>query len=136
MASEIPSSNVVTQVTRKGLDMSSPFFLSNSENPEAIMTSHVLTSMSYDLWSKSMMNALRAKNKEGFVNGMLKKPISGSPEAGFWKVYNSMVIQWILNTVDEAIKSSISYGESVTAKVVWDGLRERFCFGNGSKVHE
>lgn len=67
---------------------------------------------------------------------MLKEPVSGSPETGFWKVCNSMVIQWILNTVDKSIESSISYGESVTAKVIWDGLREHFCVGNGSKVHE
>lgn len=69
MASEISSSNVVTQVTRKGLDMSSPFFLSNSENLETIMTSHVLTPMNYDLWSKSMMNALRAKNSRALLTG-------------------------------------------------------------------
>lgn len=116
--------------------MSSPSFLSNSENPGTIMTSHVLTLMNYDMWSKSMMNALRAKNKEGFVNGVLREPVSSGPEAGFWKVCNFMMIQWILNTVDKSIESSISYGESVTTKVVWDGLREYFCVRNGSKVHE
>lgn len=52
--------------------MSSPFFLSNLENLGAIMTSHVLTGMNYDLWSKLMMNALQAKNNEGFVNGVLE----------------------------------------------------------------
>ena len=65
------------------------------------------------MWEKSTLNALRAKNNEGFVNGMLKTPAVGTPKATYWEACNLMIIQWLVNSIDKSIQPSVSCGVSV-----------------------
>lgn len=81
-----------------------------------------------------MLNALREENKEGFVDGMLKMPTFGTPEATYWKVCNSMIIQWLVNPINKSIKPNVSYG--VSTKTVWHDLKDHFLVGNGLRVHQ
>ncbi|KAJ4760696.1 Retroelement pol polyprotein-like [Rhynchospora pubera] len=119
--------------TKKVIDSTSPFYLSSSENPGTMISSCVLKGDNYDLWEKAMKNALRAKNKLGFVNGSIIKPAAG-PEANLWESCNSMLVSWLFNSIDSTLQPSIAYME--TAKELWDDLRERFSIGNGPRIHQ
>ncbi|XP_040994291.1 uncharacterized protein LOC121240832 [Juglans microcarpa x Juglans regia] len=55
---------------------SSPYHLESGVPPSAILVFNVLTGENYHTWSKSMMMALKAKNKIGFVNGSIVRPAS------------------------------------------------------------
>lgn len=68
-----------------------------------------------------MIIVLRAKNKSGFVNGSIKRPIDVK-ELQQWQRCSDLVSSWILNLADSEIWASIFYAE--TAK------EYGFCNGN------
>ena len=51
----------------------SPYYLNNGDHPR-IRIPDPLTSDNYQSWKRSMMTALFAKNKLGFVNGIILQP--------------------------------------------------------------
>ena len=55
---------------------SSPYFLSNSDNPGASLVVQHLTEENYSTWSRAVLIALDAKSKIGFVDESLLKPQS------------------------------------------------------------
>ncbi|KAJ4755428.1 Retroelement pol polyprotein-like [Rhynchospora pubera] len=81
-----------------------------------------------------MRNALRAKNKLGFIDGTLSEPESTNPEACMWESCNSMLVSWLFNSIDPALQPSIAYMETV--KELWDDLRERFSVKNAPRIHQ
>lgn len=95
----------------------SPFFFILLIIQKQCWLSASQTSQIYDLWEKTMRNALRAKNKLGFVYGMLAKQATGTQEAYLWESGNSMLVSWIFNSI-KSMQSSITYID--TAKEVWD----------------
>ncbi|KAK4427084.1 hypothetical protein Salat_1477300 [Sesamum alatum] len=119
---------------KKTLQISLPYFLHPSDRPGAIITTCMLNGDNYDMWEKAMTNALRAKNKLGFIDGSLKKPDLDTLEASLWIACNSMLISWIFNSIENSIQPSITYEETV--KAVWDDLRECFSIGNAPRIHE
>jgi gag-polypeptide of LTR copia-type/Retrotransposon gag protein len=120
------------KATSKIIDGSSPFFLYPSDNPGAMISSCVLKGENYDLWQKAMRNALRAKNKLGFIDGKLNQ--ADAPEDSTWGACNSMLVSWLFNSIDPALQPSIAYAETV--KELWDDLKERFAIGNATRVHQ
>ena len=60
---------------RQSDDSSSPFFLHSGDNPGNLLVSQpLLGAENFNTWSRSMIVALRAKNKLGFVTGSLQEP--------------------------------------------------------------
>ena len=53
---------------------SSPYFLSNSDNPGVSLVVQHLTEENYSTWSRVVLIALDAKSKIGFIDGSLLKP--------------------------------------------------------------
>ena len=53
---------------------SSPYFLSNSDNPSVSLVIHHLTEENYNTWSRAVLIGLDAKSKIGFIDGSLLKP--------------------------------------------------------------
>ncbi|KAJ1688075.1 hypothetical protein LUZ63_019465 [Rhynchospora breviuscula] len=122
-------------ISSKVIDGSSPFFLYPSDNPGTMISSCVLKGENYDLWQKAMRNALRAKNKLGFIDGSVMQPAdAGAPEASLWGPCNSMLVSWLFNSIDPALQPSIAYAETV--KELWDNLKERFAIGNSTRIHQ
>ncbi|KAJ1703741.1 hypothetical protein LUZ63_003520 [Rhynchospora breviuscula] len=122
-------------ISSKVIDGSSPFFLYPSDNPGTMISSCVLKGENYDLWQKAMRNALRAKNKLGFIDGSVMQPAdAGAPEASLWGPCNSMLVSWLFNSIDPALQPSIAYAETV--KELWDDLKERFAIGNSTRIHQ
>lgn len=81
----------------------------------------------YEEWARSMRNALRAKKKLGFVDGTLKKPDDASAEIEDWWMVNSMLVVWVLNTIEPTLRSTATYTDDV--KDLWEDLRQRFSIG-------
>lgn len=72
-------------------DPSNPFFLHHSDNPGLALVSQPLTGENYNTWSRSMVMALTAKNKVGFIDGTIQKPVDVSdPNFLSWKRCNTI----------------------------------------------
>lgn len=89
-----------------------PMHLQNSDHPGMILVSHPLTGTNYLSWKKSMMIALGAKSKLGFVDGKIIQPEEDSPKYGTWKRTDCMIISWILNTLSKEIVDAFIYADN------------------------
>jgi transposase InsO family protein len=111
------------------------FFLHHGDSPGIILVSQPLSGDNYHTWSRSMIMALTAKNKVGFINGTISAPDDQSlPSFNLWTRCNTMVISWLLNSVSKEIASSVIYAN--TAQEMWEDLKERFAQGNGPRIFE
>ncbi|KAL9224911.1 hypothetical protein vseg_000892 [Gypsophila vaccaria] len=109
------------------------YAISNSDGVSARITHVMLKGSNYAEWSKGFRNGLGAKRKLGFVDGSLKRPAAGSEDLDDWITANCTVIAWIFNTIDPAIRSSISYRD--TSVELWDDIRNRFSRGNDIQIY-
>ena len=117
-------------------DHSSPYFLHNGDHPSLSLVSLSLAGFgsNYHSWRRSMVTALNAKNKLGFVDGTISRPAATDLLAGPWSRCNSMVVSWLSNSVCREIAESILYHE--TAIEIWNDLYERFHQGSGPRIFE
>ncbi|ESQ37319.1 hypothetical protein EUTSA_v10003063mg [Eutrema salsugineum] len=93
----------------------------------------MLTENNYERWSKLMRNSLKAKNKLGFIDGVITEP-EGVKELKKWGIVNSMLVAWILNTIEPELRGSVSCAE--TAHQLWTDIRERFSVDNEPRIYE
>lgn len=109
--------------------------LETSDNPGTVLVTELLTIENYATWSQSMLRALRAKNKLGFINGTLSKPNDvDDPLFDFWARCNDMIISWIQNSISNQLCSSVVFVDN--AKEIWDELKECFTQQNGPRIYE
>ena len=110
----------------------SVYTLHSNDNPGNIITQVQLKGENYDEWQRAVWTALRAKKKFGFVDGTVKQPTEDSPEIEDWWTVNSMLVSWVLNTIEPTLRSTISHVENV--RDLWDDIKQRFSIGNGPRV--
>uniref|UniRef100_A0A2N9FPS4 Retrotransposon Copia-like N-terminal domain-containing protein n=1 Tax=Fagus sylvatica TaxID=28930 RepID=A0A2N9FPS4_FAGSY len=84
-------------------------FLHHGDSPGTILVSQPLSGENYNTWSRSMIMALTAKNKIGFINGTITAPN------------------------DETLPSFNLWTRS---QEMWEELNERFAQGNAPRVFE
>lgn len=82
------------QGRNKGQSFDDPLKIQTSDNPAMALVTALLTEMNYLTWSRSVRQALAAKNKLGFISGTMPEP-SGEPEKSAWRRANEMVSSWI-----------------------------------------
>lgn len=103
-------------------DVSSPYFLHNSENPGSVLvTSPLSGANNYHSWSRAMLIALDAKNKTAFVDGSLPRPPTDDLLFNSWKRCNSMVKSWLLNYISKEFSTSLLCFQD--ASEIWTDLR-------------
>ncbi|KAL5779791.1 hypothetical protein ACOSQ2_010528 [Xanthoceras sorbifolium] len=75
-------------------DPSNPFFVHHSDHSGLVLIPTKLNGTNYQSWSKSMIHALTAKNKIGFINGSVKPPSETEQLTKFalWNQCNSMIL--------------------------------------------
>ncbi|XP_073025091.1 uncharacterized protein [Primulina eburnea] len=116
-------------------DPMSLYFLHHSDNPGLTLVSQSLTGDNYASWSRAMRIALSVKNKLGFVDGTIVKPLEADTHLlGFWARNNNIMISWILNSVSKDISASILFSESAAA--IWDDLKERFQQSDSPRIFQ
>ncbi|KAL8499117.1 hypothetical protein ACS0TY_022187 [Phlomoides rotata] len=65
--------------------ISPAFMVHGSEHPGMILVSHPLNGLNFVSWHKSMLIALGAKSKLGFIDGSLVPPARNTPDYILWK---------------------------------------------------
>jgi len=115
-------------------DPQSPYYLNSSDYPGYIIGAVLLNGDDYGNWSHLVINALRSKNKLGFVNGTITKPAITSPEVHAWEKCDSMVTAWLYNVIDNNLHGSVAYAS--TARAMWVDLEERYSQGNSIRIHQ
>ncbi|XP_010482700.1 PREDICTED: uncharacterized protein LOC104761325 [Camelina sativa] len=106
----------------------SPYQLSSSDNPGALISFVILQEDNYAEWATELQNSLQAKHKLGFIDGSTPKPTS-EPDLSMWRAANSMIVGWIRTSIDPKLCSTVSF--IAEASILWESLRSRFSVGNG-----
>lgn len=83
-------------------------------------------------WKRSMSIALSARNKLGFVDGSLLKPVETCPTFKSWSRCNDMVISWILGALSKSIGRCVIYCN--ISHQMWTKLEERYGLSNGTQM--
>ncbi|KAF1864908.1 hypothetical protein Lal_00031873 [Lupinus albus] len=78
--------------------------------------------------------ALGSKNKLGFVDGTIPKPLLLDPVYAIWNICNNLVVSWITQSIEPSIVQSVLWMES--AQEIWDDLHERYHQGDMFKISE
>ncbi|XP_068491910.1 uncharacterized protein [Phaseolus vulgaris] len=101
-----------------------PYDLNASDNPGNIITQVQLRGENYDEWARAVKISLRARRKWGFIDGTHIQPEDEAPDLEDWWTVQSMIISWILNTIEPSLRSTVAYAE--TAHNFWEDIKERF----------
>ncbi|GJR57150.1 retrovirus-related pol polyprotein from transposon RE1 [Tanacetum coccineum] len=112
-----------------------PLFLHQQDHPGLVLISKKLTgSDNYGSWKRSMMITLNAKNKMKIINGEFAEPEVNSRNRALWERTNDMIISWILNTISEQIRNSLSFVNS--ASDLWNELQEHYSQLDGHRIYQ
>ena len=120
------------------IDAQSRYFLHPSDSPGAIITSIKFDGRNYELWESAVRTSLRSKNKLGFIDGTISKPVKEEgksvAEINTWEMVNSMVQSWIINVIEPKLHKSVTYVDS--AQKLWDNIKKRYAIANIPKIHK
>lgn len=114
------------------IDINHAFYLHSSDSPGMGLVGSTFDGRGYQGWKRSVLIALSAKNKLGFITGTHPSPAPTSPDLQLWSRCNDMVTSWLLNSLSKEIADSVIY--SRTAKELWMSLEHRFGQSNGAKL--
>ncbi|XP_074364949.1 uncharacterized protein LOC141705998 [Apium graveolens] len=99
------------------------------------ITSIRLNGDNFVRWSQSVRMYIRGRGKIGYLTGETKKPASTDLTYSTWDAENSMVMTWLVNSMDEDISSN--YMCYSTAKDLWDNVTEMYSdLKNQSQIYE
>ncbi|TXG57096.1 hypothetical protein EZV62_018409 [Acer yangbiense] len=86
-------------------------------------------------WSLSVHMYIHGHGKINYLIGAKKEPKSIDAQHATWDAKNSMVMAWLVNSMEEDISSN--YLDNSTAKEIWDSLTEMYSdLGNQSQIYE
>ncbi|KAE9593077.1 putative gag-polypeptide of LTR copia-type [Lupinus albus] len=126
--------NRMMNVVNPTQDPSSPYYMPPSENPGAILVSNILNGDNYHSWSRAMAMSLKSKNKLFFIDGSLPKPLVDDPMFTLWDKCNTLVVSWLIQSMDASIAQSVMWME--TTMEIWQDLRERYYQGDIFRISE
>lgn len=93
-----------------------------------------LNNLNYHFWSRSIMVALRSKNKLGFLDGTLTHPNYTNYLSLGWDRCNTMVMSWITNSIKSYIDQSVLWMD--TTHDIWTKLRTRYHQGDVFRISD
>ena len=78
---------------------------------------------------------MRGRGKMGYLTGEKKTPKEDDPTYAAWDAENSMVMTWLVNSMEEDISSN--YMCYPTAKELWDNVNQMYSdLENQSQIFE
>ena len=113
---------------------SSPYELNSNDNMGNLITQVKLQGNNYEECAHAMKISLHACRKWGFIKGTIGAPNEGSPKMEDWWTVKSMLVSWILNTIEPNLRSTMSYVEN--AKELWTDIKERLFIVNGPRIQQ
>ncbi|XP_048501514.1 uncharacterized protein LOC125497856 [Beta vulgaris subsp. vulgaris] len=114
-------------------DPNNVYYLSSSDLNTTKLVPIVFSGSGFADWKRSMVIALSARNKLGFVDGSISKPSGNANLLKIWTRCNDLVISWFLASLDQVIARSILYFK--TAREIWLNLEERFGNFSGTELY-
>ncbi|KAG7578260.1 Retrotransposon Copia-like N-terminal [Arabidopsis thaliana x Arabidopsis arenosa] len=113
---------------------SNPLYLHAADNSGVnLVLDKLIGESNYHTWRRSIIKALNAKNKLGFIYGTVVKPPESHNDYGSWTRCNDMVCTWITNSVSKDLGSGTVYFDD--AHLLWLNLEGRFRQSNLSKIY-
>jgi len=88
------------------------------------ITGHKLNGQNYTQWARSVHLFLQGKGKEEYITDEATKPHEGDAKLKTWKLENSLVMSWLLNTMTNEIGGYFMYFS--TTKEKWDATQETY----------
>lgn len=125
---EVPAQETSTKNTESKLA------LHNSDHPGMQLVSTPLIDSNYLTWSRSMVIALKAKDKLAFINGKCEMPDSRSEDYDKWQRVDNMVTSWLLNSISKDIVDAFLY--VCSARELWEEIKGRFGESNGPLLYQ
>ncbi|GAA0162802.1 hypothetical protein LIER_18819 [Lithospermum erythrorhizon] len=108
--------------------------LHSSDHSSLIMLTDVLNETNYTSWSRSMMVALEARDKLGFLNGEIEAAKPSDATYKQWRKVNSTLTSWIMNALSKEISRGFMFSSNV--KFLWEEIRDRFGRYNRPMLYE
>ncbi|KAF9687524.1 hypothetical protein SADUNF_Sadunf02G0102500 [Salix dunnii] len=116
-------------------DPNNPYRIENSDHTSLVLVTELLATRNYIIWSRAMHQALRVKNKLGFIFGNIFRPKNEEDSLfEMWERFNVMVVSWIQNVVSIDIKHTLAFVDD--AQVVWTKLKDHFTQQNGPHIFQ
>jgi hypothetical protein len=111
-------------------------FIHSLDHSGLLLVTKRLNGDNYPIWKRSMIIALTAKNKIGFVNGSIETPSQATKPADFalWERCDKMVLSWLLNAVEPDLAKGAVYAD--TARDIWKDFEDRFSQGNAPRIYQ
>ncbi|XP_022934547.1 uncharacterized protein LOC111441691 [Cucurbita moschata] len=118
------------------VDSTHPYYIHHSDQPGYSLVPIKLNGTNYQSRSKSVMHALIAKKKIGFIDGTIEEPSqdANSIEFELWNQCNGMIISWLTHSVEADIAEGIIYAK--TARQVWVDLHDQFSQKNSPAIFQ
>ena len=107
----------------------------NTESHPVQITTIRLNGDNFLRWSQSVRMYIRGRGKIGYLTGQKAAPATEDPMYATWDAENSMVMTWLVNSMNEEICPN--YMCYSTAKELWDNVNQMYSdLGNQSQVYE
>ncbi|RVW92973.1 Retrovirus-related Pol polyprotein from transposon RE1 [Vitis vinifera] len=86
-------------------------------------------------WSQSVRMYIKGRGKMGYLMGEKKAPAVDDPNYAIWDAENSMVMTWLVNSMEEDISSN--YMCYPIAQELWENVNQMYSdLGNQSQIFE
>ncbi|XP_057248844.1 uncharacterized protein LOC130590428 [Beta vulgaris subsp. vulgaris] len=121
-------------MTNTTIEVTSPLYLHPSDGNNFLVIEKLQGSANYRSWKRLMDIGLASKRKLGFVTGVVRRDDKDAVKGEAWDTCNSMIISWILGSVNESIKKSVMFVSN--AHQIWMQLEKRFSLTNGSRKYK
>ena len=121
--------------TSPGMDSPSPLQSSPFDSTPLQLTVQKLNGRNYLEWAQSIRLMIEGRGRIGHLTGEIKKPADQDPKLAQWKSENSLVIAWLVNSMEPAIRKTCLF--LPTAKDVWESVKETYCdVENSSQIFD
>ncbi|KAK3031073.1 hypothetical protein RJ639_035104 [Escallonia herrerae] len=106
------------------------------DHPGHLLVPIKLNGTNYPSWSKSMIHALTAKNKIGFINGSIEQPSEKDQptEYALWNQCNNMILSWLTHSVEPDLAKGVIHAK--TAYQVWEDFKDQFSQKNAPAIYQ
>ncbi|RVX20446.1 Retrovirus-related Pol polyprotein from transposon RE1 [Vitis vinifera] len=98
--------------------------LGGNDSSPILITGHKLNGHNYLQWSQSVLLFICGKGKDEYLTGEAVMPETTKPGFRKWKIENSMIMSWLINSMNNDIgENFLLFG---TAKDIWDAAKETY----------
>nr|XP_009804528.1 PREDICTED: uncharacterized protein LOC104249745 isoform X2 [Nicotiana sylvestris] len=106
------------------------------DHPNDMLVPVKLNGTNYPSWSKSMIHALTAKNKIGFISRTIKPPLETEQpiEYAQWNQCNNMVLSWLTHSVEPDLAKGVIHAK--IAYQVWEDFGDQFSQKNAPAIYQ